>query len=84
MIRTLNLDASGEEIEAEIHAIAGRINRPAEETIQYYEQENRKALLKEEIKERKLFDLLLTENKFTVGEKQNYTDMLGIASVPQE
>jgi hypothetical protein len=32
--------------------------------------------LKEEIKERKFYDILLEKNKFKTGEKKNYMDLV--------
>jgi trigger factor len=48
-----------------------------DEVKKYYEQENMKEYLKEEVKERKLFDILLAENTIKPGKKENYLDLLG-------
>jgi trigger factor len=47
-----------------------------EEIKKYYEQETAQEYLKEDIKERKLFDLLLSENTIKKGETMKYLDLM--------
>jgi trigger factor len=77
LIEDLKLEASDEEVEDEIGTLAKEENAPFEDVKKYYEQENMKEYLKEEIKEHKLFDILLSENTIKIGKKENYLDLMG-------
>ena len=74
----LNLEASDEELVQEIEKITGESDKPmeVEQIKKYYEQENAREYLKEDIKERKLFDLFEAENKLTKGKKESYLDIM--------
>jgi trigger factor len=76
LMKDLGLEASEEEAEKEIEGILSYSNAPAEDVKKYYEQENIRETLKEDIKERKLFDLFLAENKVKKGEKKKYLDLM--------
>jgi trigger factor len=65
------------DLEREYETMAAGSETPLEEIRKYYEQENMKEYIKEEIKERKLFDLLLAENTIKTGKKENYLDLVG-------
>ena len=77
LIEEQGLSASEEETEQELENLAAESGTPLEEVKKYYEQENLKDYLMEDIKERKLFDLLLAENTIKLGKKENYLDIMG-------
>ncbi|MDR0402163.1 MAG: trigger factor [Treponema sp.] len=76
LMEDLGLDVSEEETEKEIENIASRSEIPTEDLKKYYEQENAKEQLQEDIKEQKLFDLLLAENSVKKGEQKKYLDLM--------
>jgi trigger factor len=76
LIHDLGLEASDEELEQEFKTLSEEANAPVEEVKKYYEQENMKEYLKEDIRERKLFDKFLAENTFKKGKKQKYLDLV--------
>jgi trigger factor len=77
LARSLGLNVSDEEINNKLKEIAVQTNTSEEEVVNYYAQESRRKLLIDEIKERKLFDTLLVENTFNIGEKSSYFDLIG-------
>jgi trigger factor len=77
LIEEQGLDVSGEELEKELENLAAESGTPLEEVKKYYERENMMDYLREDIKERKLFDLLLAENTIKLGKKENYLDIMG-------
>jgi trigger factor len=77
LIKEQNFEPTGEDEEREYQTMAAGSETSVEEIKKYYEQENMKEYLKEEIKERKLFDLLLAENTIKTGKKENYLDLVG-------
>jgi trigger factor len=76
LMRDLKLEASDEECAKEIESLAAGSGSPVDEVKKYYEQENVKDYLIEEIKERKLFDIFLAENKAKKGKSTKYLDLL--------
>jgi trigger factor len=70
------IEASDDEVEKEIENLAVETGSPLEDIKKYYEQQNMKDYLKEDIKERKLFDILLAENTIKKGKKEKYTDLI--------
>jgi trigger factor len=76
LLEKLNIAASEEEIEAEYKTIAERDGMNVEEVRSYYENDTLKTYLQEEIKEKKLFDILLSENTIKPGKKENYLDLM--------
>jgi trigger factor len=75
LIKELGLEASDEEVAQEIETQAAA-SGAAEEVKKYYEQEQLREYLKEDIKEQKFFDRLLTENTIKPGQKENYLDFI--------
>jgi trigger factor len=75
LMEDLKLDASDEEIKKELERQAAENDIPLEDYEKYYEQEQLKEYLKEDIKERKLFDRLIAENTIKPGKKQKYLDL---------
>jgi trigger factor len=76
LIQELALEASDGEVEKEFETLAAQTDSSLEDIKKYYEEENAREYLKEEIKERKLFDILLAENKIKPGKKENYLDLV--------
>ncbi|MDR1507387.1 MAG: trigger factor [Treponema sp.] len=76
LMKDLGLEASDEEAEKEIENYAESSNAPLEDIKKYYEQDDALEFLKEDIKERKLFDMFLAENKVKKGKKEKYLDFM--------
>jgi trigger factor len=76
LIEEQGMSASSEEMEKEMETAAQESETSIEEVKKYYEQEHMREYLQEDIKERKLFDLLLAENTIKVGGKANYLDIM--------
>jgi trigger factor len=76
LMEELKLEAGDEEIKKEIEDIAAAGNSTVEEIEKYYEQEHMQEYLRENIKERKLFDILLAENTIKPGKRENYLDLM--------
>jgi trigger factor len=70
-----NFTATDEEMEQQIATLSEESGSSVEEIKNYYEQDTMKEYLKQDIKERKLFDLLLAENTVTKGKKEKYLDL---------
>jgi trigger factor len=75
LMEELKLEASDQELEAEIQKQAELPDSPAE-LEKYYGQESVRAYLKENIKEQKLYDILIAGNKIKRGAKQTYLDLM--------
>jgi trigger factor len=75
LMKDLALEASDEEADRDLETMAAEANTPLEDINKYYQQENMKEYLKEDIKERKLFDILVKENTVKPGKKVNYLDL---------
>ncbi|MDR2053501.1 MAG: trigger factor, partial [Treponema sp.] len=76
LISERNLDASDEDMEKEFETIAADSDISIDDVKKHYEQENMKEYLKDNIKEQKLFNLLLAENTVKTGEKKKYLDLV--------
>jgi trigger factor len=72
----LHLEVSEEEIEKEMEAMAESTGSSLDEVKKYYEQEQVKVYLQEDIKEKKLFDIMLAENKIKKGKQEKYLDLM--------
>ncbi|MDR3192302.1 MAG: trigger factor [Treponema sp.] len=77
LMENQKLEASDEEVEKEIEVLAKAEGAPLEDVKKYYEGENMRDIIRGEIKERKLFDILQAENTVTTGKKGNYLDLMG-------
>jgi trigger factor len=77
LMEDLKLEASDDEVEKEIESLAKEEGAPLEDVKKYYEGDNMKDILRGEIKERKLFDVLQSENTIIKGKKENYLDLMG-------
>jgi trigger factor len=76
LVKDLNLEASEEEVKAQIETIANDAGSPLEEVKAYYEKETMREYLEGEIKERKFFNLLLMENTVKAGDTKNYLEFM--------
>jgi trigger factor len=76
LMEDLKLDASDEELEKELEKIAERSGTEVENVKKYYEEEQAKEYLKEEVKEQKFFDILLQKNRLKTGNKEKYVDLV--------
>jgi len=63
LIKDQGIDATEDEVENEIASMATGMGVPVEEVKKHYEQENMKEYLRDDIRERKLYDLLIGESK---------------------
>jgi trigger factor len=73
LMADLKLEASDEETGKEIEA---RTAAGGEEVRKYYEEEQAREYLKEEIKEQKFYDRFLLENTIKSGKKEKYLDLI--------
>ena len=78
LMQDLKLEASDEEQKEEIERVIAESNNPsdAEEIKKYYEQENVREYVKEDIKEQKLFEMFASENKIKKGKKESYLEIM--------
>ncbi|MDR1899388.1 MAG: trigger factor [Treponema sp.] len=76
LIEQEKFEASGEEMDRELERQAGDMEASLEEVKKYYENEAMKEYLTEDVKERKLFDVLLAENTIKRGKRENYLDIM--------
>jgi trigger factor len=71
-----NFSATDEEMEQQMLVMAEESGASLEEVKKYYEQESMREYMKQDINERKLFDLLLAENTTTKGKQEKYHDLV--------
>ncbi|MDR0556574.1 MAG: trigger factor [Treponema sp.] len=79
LMKDLNVEATEEDIEKELEhqaAQSGRSGRSLDEIKKIYEQENMKSHLEDDIKENKLFDLLLAKNTVKSGGAKDYLTIM--------
>ncbi|MDR2747596.1 MAG: trigger factor [Treponema sp.] len=76
LMEDLKLEAGEEDLNGEIEKLAAENDSMAEDIRKYYQEEQARGYLEEEIKERKLFDILLAENTIKPGKKENYLDLV--------
>jgi trigger factor len=76
LIEEQKIEITDEEIEKELEQIASVNSVDIEEVKKHYESEQSMFYLKEDIKEKKIVDLLLAENSLKPGKKENYLDFL--------
>jgi trigger factor len=76
LIQDLGFEAGDAEIEKEYETLAKETDTSIDEIKKYYESDQMKEYLRDEIKERKLFDLLLAENKIKKGNHTKYLDLI--------
>jgi trigger factor len=76
LMRELGIEASDEEVETEFETMSNEADTPVDEVKKYYESEQMMEYLKENIKERKFFDYLLSENTIKKGNLTKYLDLI--------
>ena len=76
LMEDLKLETSDAEVEEELEKMAAENNAGIEEVRKYYEDGHNREHLKEDIKERKLFDLILEKNTIKTGKKEKYVDLI--------
>ncbi|MDR2608546.1 MAG: trigger factor [Treponema sp.] len=76
LIKDLGIDAGEEDIAKEFEAQSKGTGASIEEIKKYYESDRMREYLKEQIKERKFFDLLLAENTIKKGNHTKYLDLV--------
>jgi trigger factor len=76
LIEDLKIEASDEEIEKDLENQAAESGEPLEDIRNYYEQDQMKEYLREDIKERKLYDRLFAENSIKPGKPGKYLDLM--------
>lgn len=76
LMNDLKLEASDEEVDALMETMSKEMDVSIEEIKKYYEADHMKEHLKEEVRERKLHELLLAENKIKKGKKTKYLDLM--------
>ena len=72
-----HVEPSDEDVEKEMENLAAESGDPVDEIKKRYESDNIIGYLREEIRERKTFDMLLAENTVKTGSKANYLDVMG-------
>jgi trigger factor len=76
LVEEQNFAVTDEELEQEILTLAETSGSPIEEVKNYYGQGSRREYLKQDIKERKFFELLLAENTVVKGKQEKYLDLV--------
>jgi trigger factor len=76
LIEEQHFAVSDEEIEREIATLAESGGMPVEDLKKYYKEDTLRKLLEQDIKERKLSDLLLAENTVAKGKQETYLDLV--------
>jgi trigger factor len=76
LIKENAFEISDGDLEKEFETLAQDSGSSAEEIKKYYEKDELREYLKEDIKEQKLFNLLLSENKAKTGKRKNYLDLI--------
>jgi len=72
-----HIEASDADVEKEFEKIAADTDKPLEEVRKQYEDAQMLDYVKDSVRESRLFDLLLAENKIKTGSKANYVDVMG-------
>jgi trigger factor len=70
------IEAGDEDVEKELERISGEAGLSVEEMRTSYEENNAMEYLKDDIRERKFFDWLFSENTIKAGSKTNYLDLM--------
>jgi trigger factor len=76
LIEEQKFDVTDADIEKEIETIAAEHNADIEEVKKSYQSEEAKIYLQEDIKERRLIDIMFAENTLKKGKKENYLDFM--------
>lgn len=76
LIEEQNMEVTDAEIDDEIARIAADNNMEADEIRKNYQEERALLYLKEDVKERRIIDILFAENTLKQGKKDNYLDFM--------
>jgi trigger factor len=76
LIQEQNLAATDEDRDRELATVAEESGSPIETVKKYYEQDTMREYLEQDIKERKLFDILLAENTVIKGKRESYRELV--------
>jgi trigger factor len=76
LIKDLNIEAAEEDVEKELEHQASHGGQSLDEVKKIYEQENMKSYLEDDVKESKLFDLLLSKNTVKSGGEKDYLTIM--------
>ena len=76
LIEDQKLEASDDDVEKEFEKLAAESDASIDEIKKYYEQDRAMDFFREEIKERKMFDILLEKNTIKPGKKEKYIDLI--------
>jgi trigger factor len=71
-----HIEAGDDEIEKEIEEIAAESGMSKEDLMKRYNPETAREYFKDDVRERKLFDMLLAENTIKTGSGTNYLDFM--------
>ncbi len=77
LIKELQITVNDDEVTQELQSIVENTGANPEEVEKYYEDAQHKQYLVDDIKERKMFDMLFSESKIKKGAKQKYLDLAG-------
>lgn len=77
MMKNMNIEVSDEELEKEFETLAANAELKTDDVKNYYEQGNMTEYLKEDIREKKLFDAVFSEITVKKGEKRKFLDLMG-------
>lgn len=76
LMKELNVEVTDADLETEFATMASSMNVGLEEVKKHYEREDMREYLKDDLKERRLFDLLLADTKVRKGKKVKYLDLV--------
>lgn len=76
LLNNLNIEVTDEDIKKEIAHEAEHGGESAEKLMEFYKEENMKTYLEDNIKERKLFDILRAENTIKTGDREDYLKII--------
>ena len=74
--KDLGVEIGDDAVEKEFETMAASMSVGIEEVKKHYEREGMKEYLRDDLKERKIFDLLLAEAKVKKGKKAKYVDLV--------
>jgi len=74
--KDLAVEIGDGELEKEFEAMAASMSVSVDEVKKHYEREDMKDYLRDDLKERRIFDLLLAEAKLKKGKKAKYLDLV--------
>jgi trigger factor len=76
LIDEQKIEVADDELEKEMEKMAIENDISVDEIKKNYEDSQTKEYFKEDIKERRLFDIMMTENTLKTGKKQKYLDLM--------